>query len=228
MWYDQCSHAVRRLSVTWYIMATLCSFIGMLLSSLFRVSQKYLIHQCRMTHRLIIRSDDGLLPGRRQVFFGTYAGSLLIWPLGTEFDEILIEIYKFQLKKMHLLMSDKWLLYCIGISVLIWVVADLQSTISILFPVSLQYANPYLWWPKRIWFFEMIGTIFNTLRPRQNGRHFPGSILNCICLNENVRISKKISLKFVPMDQRKNIPTLLQIMAWRRPGDKPLSEPMMV
>ena len=25
-----------------------------------------------------------------------------------------------------------------------------------------------------------------------------------------------------------NIPTLVQIMAWRRPGDKPLSEPMMV
>ena len=26
----------------------------------------------------------------------------------------------------------------------------------------------------------------------------------------------------------KNIPALVQIMAWRRPGDKPLSEPMMV
>ena len=24
-----------------------------------------------------------------------------------------------------------------------------------------------------------------------------------------------------------NIPALVQIMAWRRPGDKPLSEPMM-
>ena len=24
-----------------------------------------------------------------------------------------------------------------------------------------------------------------------------------------------------------DIPTLVQIMAWRRPGDKPLSEPMM-
>ena len=30
------------------------------------------------------------------------------------------------------------------------------------------------------------------------------------------------------MAQISNIPALIQIMAWRRPGDKPLSEPMMV
>ena len=39
---------------------------------------------------------------------------------------------------------------------------------------------------------------FNTLRPRQNGRHFPDAILKWIFLNENVWISSKISLKFVP------------------------------
>ena len=38
----------------------------------------------------------------------------------------------------------------------------------------------------------------------------------------------KISLKFVPKGQINNIPALVQIMAWRRSGDKPLSEPMMV
>ena len=38
----------------------------------------------------------------------------------------------------------------------------------------------------------------------------------------------KISLKFVPKGQINNIPALVKIMAWRRPGDKPLSEPMMV
>ena len=68
----------------------------------------------------------------------------------------------------------------------------------------------------------------NTLRPRQYGRHFPDDIFKCICLNENVSISLKISLKFVPKVQFDNIPALLQIMAWRRPGDKPLSEPMVV
>ena len=69
---------------------------------------------------------------------------------------------------------------------------------------------------------------FNILRPRQNDRHFPDVILNCIFLNENVWISNKISLKFVPKGQINNIPALVQIMAWRRPGDKPLSEPMLV
>ena len=38
----------------------------------------------------------------------------------------------------------------------------------------------------------------------------------------------KISFKFVPKVQNDNIPALDQIMAWRSPGDKPLSEPMMV
>ena len=68
----------------------------------------------------------------------------------------------------------------------------------------------------------------NTLRPRQNGRHFPDDIFKCIFLNENVWISIKISLNFVPRGPINNIPALVQIMAWRRPGDKPLSEPMMV
>ena len=39
-------------------------------------------------------------------------------------------------------------------------------------------------------------------------------------------ISINISLKFVSRGQISDIPTLVHIMAWRRPGDKPLSEPM--
>ena len=49
-----------------------------------------------------------------------------------------------------------------------------------------------------------------------------------IFLNENVIISAKISLKFVPTGPIDNIPAFIQIMAWCRPGDKSLSEPMMV
>ena len=70
--------------------------------------------------------------------------------------------------------------------------------------------------------------IFNTLRPRQHGRHFPDDIFRCIFLNENDWISLEISLKFVSKIPINNIPALVQIMAWRRSGDKPLSEPMMV
>ena len=40
--------------------------------------------------------------------------------------------------------------------------------------------------------------LINTLRPRQNGRHFPDDIFRCTFLNEHVWISIKISLKFVP------------------------------
>ena len=70
--------------------------------------------------------------------------------------------------------------------------------------------------------------VVNTLRPRQNGRHFADDIFKYIFLNENIWILIKISLKFVPKGPINNIPALVQIMAWRRPGDKPLSEAMVV
>ena len=68
----------------------------------------------------------------------------------------------------------------------------------------------------------------NTLRLRQNGRHFTHDIFKCIFLNEDIWIPIKISLKFVPQGPINTIPALVQIMDWRRPGDKPLSGPMMV
>ena len=70
--------------------------------------------------------------------------------------------------------------------------------------------------------------LVNTLRPRENGRCFSDDTFKRIFLNENVKISIQISLKFVPKGPINNNPALVQIMAWRRSGDKPLSEPMMV
>ena len=63
----------------------------------------------------------------------------------------------------------------------------------------------------------------NTLRPRQivwsiSRRHFLKMFEFWI----------KISWKFVPKSPINYIPALVQIMAWRHPGDKPLSEPMIV
>ena len=69
--------------------------------------------------------------------------------------------------------------------------------------------------------------LFNTLRLRKSGRHFP-DVLKWIFLNENVWILIEISLKFVPRGPINNMPALVQIMAWRQPGNKPFSEPMMV
>ena len=59
-------------------------------------------------------------------------------------------------------------------------------------------------------------------------RHLADDILKCIFLNENVWFSIKISLKFLPKRPIDNIPALVQIMAWYRPRDKPLSERMIV
>ena len=70
-------------------------------------------------------------------------------------------------------------------------------------------------------------TVINTLRPRQNGRHFARDTFKHIFLNENVCTSIDISLKFVAKGPNNNIPALVQIMAWHRPGDKPLSEPVL-
>ena len=61
----------------------------------------------------------------------------------------------------------------------------------------------------------------NTLRPRQNACHFPDGIFKRIFLNE-------WKLRFVPNVRINNMPALVQMTAWYRSADKPLSEPMMV
>ena len=53
------------------------------------------------------------------------------------------------------------------------------------------------------------------------------NIFKCIFLNENDRIPIQISLKFVSRSLIDNKPALVQVMAWRRTGGKPLSEPML-
>ena len=66
------------------------------------------------------------------------------------------------------------------------------------------------------------------LRPRKHGCHLADDLFKCIFFNENVWVLVKISPKFADKSPINNILTLVQVMAWRRAGDKPLSEPMMV
>ena len=85
-------------------------------------------------------------------------------------------------------------------------------------------------WPERVLSRSInpqIADYLNTLRPRQDGRHFPDDIFK-IFLNENIWMSIKISPKFVPKGPFNDIPALVQIMAWRLTGAKPISEPMLV
>ena len=83
-----------------------------------------LTHWGQVTHicvskLIIIGSDNGLSPGRRQAIIWTNAGILLIWPLRTNFSEILIAIETFSFKKMHLkISSTKWRPFCLGLNML--------------------------------------------------------------------------------------------------------------
>ena len=83
-----------------------------------------LTHWGRVTHICVsnlttIGSDNGLSPGRCQAIIWTNAGILLIGPLGTNFNEILIEIHIFSFKKIHFKMSSgKWRPFCLGLNVL--------------------------------------------------------------------------------------------------------------
>ena len=67
----------------------------------------------------IIGSDYGLAPTRCQAIIWTNAGILFIWPLGTNFNEILNKIQKFSFKKIHFKMSGKWQPSCLGHNVLV-------------------------------------------------------------------------------------------------------------
>ena len=63
--------------------------------------------------------------------------------------------------------------------------------------------------------------------PGQNGHHFTDNIFRSIFWNEKFCLLINMSLKFVPKGPIDNKPALVQVMAWRRTGDKPLSEPML-
>ena len=52
-------------------------------------------------------------------------------------------------------------------------------------------------------------------------------IVKFIFMKENDRILVQISLKFVSRSPIDNKAALVQVIAWRRTGDKPLPEPMM-
>ena len=64
--------------------------------------------------------------------------------------------------------------------------------------------------------------------PRQNGLLFADDIFRCIFVNDKFYILVKISLTFVLKGPIDNNPVMVQIMARRRIGIKPLSEPMPI
>ena len=64
-------------------------------------------------------SDNGLSPGQCQAVIWTNIGIPSIGELGANISEILIEIYTYSFKKMHLKMSyGIWRPFCLGLDVL--------------------------------------------------------------------------------------------------------------
>ena len=62
----------------------------------------------------------------------------------------------------------------------------------------------------------------NTLRPGENGRLFEDDIFKCIFLTEMLEFRLRFHWSFFPRGPiNNNNSALVQIMAWRRPGDKP-------
>ena len=109
---------------------------------------------------------------------------------------------------------------------------SMRALLAVVFPS--QFFNVHRFTPCHLQYMWLISFMIhvcvylNTLRPIRNEQHFTDDIFKRIFFNENVWISLKISLKFVPKGPIINIPALVQIMAWRCSGVKPLSEPMMV
>ena len=74
-----------------------------------------LMHIC-VSKLTTIGSHNGLSPGRCHAIIWTNPGILLIGHIGTHFSEILIKIYTFSFRKMHLKISSE--IFCFDLSVL--------------------------------------------------------------------------------------------------------------
>ena len=83
-------------------------------------------------------------------------------------------------------------------------------------------------WKKPRGLYENFWNFHWHIEARNGGQHSTNNIFKCTFCNENVWILTEMSLHFVPKHPSDNIAALVQIMVWRHPGDKPLSEPMMV
>ena len=101
-------------------------------------------HIC-ISRLTIIGSDNGLSTARRQTIIWTNAGILLIWSLGITFSEMLIKIYTFSFRKMHLKMSSgKWRSFCLGLNVLRVTIFSEQGVVYVSETLSLYCC---CWWP---------------------------------------------------------------------------------
>ena len=70
--------------------------------------------------------------------------------------------------------------------------------------------------------------MLNTVTPDQNYRHFADGFSKCILSSGKFDVLFPMSPKFAPWGPIDSSPTLVQAMAWRWTGGKPLIEPMVI
>ena len=136
----------------------------------------------------IISSDNGLLPGRHQAVIWTNAGILLIAPLRTNFNEILIGIQTFQFKKMHLKMSSaNWRPFCLGLNVL-----NTQTHTKIR-----THKNIHTYTPGKKFLQKIFKLIFHSVR------HWVASwkIVNIMCIYLVTCLAKMSRIDHIVLEQ---------------------------
>ena len=116
-----------------------------------------LTHWGRVTHicvskLTIIGSDNGLSPGRRRAIIWTNAGILFIWPSGTNFSEISIDIQTFSFKKIHFKMSSgKWRPFCLVLNMLMAyvVLCPTRPSLTVVSTPLIKWLNSHVMEMKR-------------------------------------------------------------------------------
>ena len=144
-------------------------------------------------------------------------GILLIQSLGTNFSEILSEIHTFSFKKnafekvvrkMAAIFSQP---QCVNYGGFVFIM-HLCSFLS-MHHTHTRYIH--------------YGIVIDFTSSPKIAAILADNIFKCIFLNGNDGTPIQISLQFVPGSPIDSTLALVQVMAWRRTGDKPLPEPML-
>ena len=94
--------------------------------------------------------------------------------------------------------------------------------------MNLASDDIHYWKIQQLVFYGNLGVAWTYLPLDKMADILTGDNFGCILLNENDRILIWISVKFVPRSPIGNKPALVQVMAWRRTGDKPLPETTLI
>ena len=104
----------------------------------------------------VIGPDNGLSPGRRQAIIWTNAGLLLIWPLGTNLSDILLEVQKYTRGQRYGISTTKWHLREFDQYLLFLVICSIakRNTVDLIDPLRNQIEWPntvsIVWGPLRL------------------------------------------------------------------------------